>query len=94
LSRGRRIAYVPDAAVIHSHDYSVRTAAERCAAESKARRQAEGVTESISLLLKAWPRQTLSDFARLGQEGRLAAWPRAAVYRLAQFYGMWRGGRD
>jgi len=93
LKRGRRIAYVPDAVVIHSHDYSVRTASERCAAESRARRQAEGVTESVSLLFKAWPRQTLSDLTRLGNEGRLAAWPRAAVYRLAQFYGMWRGGR-
>lgn len=93
LARGRRIAYVADAAVIHSHDYSLRTAAGRCAAESRARRQAEGVTESVSLLFKAWPRQTLSDLARLGNEGRLADWPRAAVYRLAQFFGMWRGGR-
>lgn len=93
LAHGRRIGYVPDAAVLHSHDYSIRTTSERCEAESRARRQSEGVTESISLLFKAWPRQTLSDLTRLGKEGRLAAWPRAAVYRLAQFYGMWRGGR-
>jgi len=93
LARGRRIAYVPGAAVRHSHDYSVRATAARCEAESRVRRQSEGLTESVSLLFKAWPRQTLADLGRLGREGRLLAWPRAAVYRFAQFYGMWRGGR-
>ena len=92
-ARGRRIAYVPGAAVIHSHEYTVRQAAERCRAESRARREAEGHTESIALLFKAWPRQTWRDLVRLVDEGRPVAWPRAAIYRLAQFYGMWRGGR-
>jgi rhamnosyltransferase len=93
VARGRAIAYVPAAAVVHSHDYTVRQAAERCRAESRARRDAEGHVESVSLLLKAWPRQTGRDLARLRREGHGGEWPRAAVYRLAQFWGMWRGGR-
>jgi hypothetical protein len=92
-ARGRQIVYVPGAAVLHSHEYTIRQAAARCRAESRARRETEGHTESIALLFKAWPRQTWQDLKRLVGEGRLAAWPRAALYRLAQFYGMWRGGR-
>ncbi|HEX7880596.1 MAG TPA: hypothetical protein VF720_14370, partial [Candidatus Eisenbacteria bacterium] len=70
-----------------------REASVRCHAESRARRQAEGHVESIALLFKAWPRQTWRDLGRLVREGNAVSWPRAAVYRLAQFYGMWRGGR-
>jgi rhamnosyltransferase len=93
-ARGRRIVYAPGAAVIHSHEYTLREAMERCRAESGARREAEGHIETASLLYKAWPRQTWHDLLRLAREGRATAWPRAAIYRLAQFYGMWRGGRD
>jgi rhamnosyltransferase len=91
--RGRRVAYVPESAVLHSHRYSLREAAARCAEEARARRAAEGTREGIGLLLKGWPRQTLRDAGRLAGEGRLHAWPHAAVYRFAQLYGMWRGGR-
>ena len=92
-ARGRSIRYVPEAAVFHSHDYSVREAAARCFAEARARLQSEGVGESVSLLFKAWPKQTTADLVRLAREGRPALWPRASIYRFAQFYGMWRGGR-
>lgn len=92
-ARGRRVIYVPDAAVWHSHEYTIAGAGDRCRAEAAARRQAEGATESIALLFKAWPRQTLRDFARLAREGDLQHWPRAVAYRFAQFRGMWVGGR-
>jgi rhamnosyltransferase len=93
LDRGRRIVYVPDAAAWHSHDYTIAAAGERCRAEAAARRVAEGVTEGVGLLFKAWPRQTLKDLARLAREGELRHGPRAAAYRWAQFRGMWAGGR-
>lgn len=93
IERGRRISYVPEAAVWHSHEYSIAAAGQRCRAEAAARRQSEGITESAALLFKAWPRQTLRDAARLAREGQLHHWPRAAAYRWSQFRGMWVGGR-
>lgn len=93
VARGRRVLYVPESVVVHSHRYSLGEAARRCAEEARARRSAEGARESLGLLFKGWPRQTLRDAARLSREGTLHYWPGAAVYRFAQLYGMWRGGR-
>jgi rhamnosyltransferase len=92
LAAGRRIEYVPEAAVIHSHAYTIRQAYRRCRDEARARRAMEGVREGPGLLFKAWPRQALRDARRLAAEGRAAAWPGAALYRLAQFAGLLAGG--
>ena len=92
-ARGWRIAYVPGARVLHSHEYTVRQVYERCRAEARTRLDAGGREEGWNLLWKAWPRQTARDLARLASEGRPWTWPRAAVYRFAQFAGMRAGGR-
>lgn len=93
IGAGRRIAYAPDAAVYHSHSYTLRGVYARCRAEAAARRDAEGVTEGWNLLLKGWPRRTLRDARRLRNEGDFLLWPRAAAYRFAQLAGMVAGGR-
>lgn len=92
LEAGRRIDYAPGAAVIHSHAYTIRQAYLRCREEARARRAMEGVREGPGLLFKAWPRQTLRDARRLAAEGNAGAWPRAALYRLAQLAGLLAGG--
>jgi rhamnosyltransferase len=90
---GRPVAYVPEAAVVHSHAYTLRQVYARCREEAKARYQMEGKTEGWALLAKAWPRQTARDLGRLVADGEGLLWPRAAVYRFAQFAGMAAGGR-
>jgi rhamnosyltransferase len=94
IRRGRRVAYVPDAAVLHSHAYTLREIYARCRAEAGARRRGEGEVESWRILLTAWPKQTLADGRRLVAEGRVRLWPHAALYRLAQFAGLVAGGRS
>ncbi len=91
--RGLRVVYVPGAAVIHSHRYTLRQVYARCRAEARARARAEGVREGWNVLVKGWPRQTARDAARLRAEGELGAWPRAALYRFAQLAGIVAGGR-
>lgn len=92
-ARGHRVAYAPRAEVIHSHEYTLSQVFARCRAEAETRLAAEGRREGVSLLFKAWPRQTWRDLLRLRAEGRGGTWPRAAAYRFAQFAGMVRGGR-
>ena len=92
-ARGHRIVYCPAAAVTHSHTYTVAQVYARCRAESRARLTAEGERTGLGLLFKAWPKQTVRDARRLIAEGTPGLWPRAAVYRLAQFAGMVAGGR-
>jgi hypothetical protein len=91
--RGRRIAYAPEAAVLHSHVYTLREVFARCRAEAESRRLGEGTRDGWGLLLSAWPRTVLGDTRRLAREGALALWPRAAAYRFAQYAGLLRGGR-
>ena len=91
--RGRRVVYVPEAAVLHSHAYSLREVYARCRAEAVARRRNEGHAEPWRILITTWPKQTVSDARRLLGEGRGRMWPRAAAYRLAQFAGFVAGGR-
>jgi len=89
----RRVIYVPEAAVVHSHHYSLGQVYDRCREEARARRAAEGSRNGWGLLFKAWPRQTLRDARRLAAEGSVVTWPRAAAYRFAEFAGMVAGGR-
>jgi rhamnosyltransferase len=91
--RGRRIAYVPEAAVLHSHTYSLREVFRRCRADAAARRHGEGARDGLGLLILAWPRTVLADARRLSAEGAGSLWPRAAAYRFAQYAGIFRGGR-
>ncbi len=93
IRRGGRIAYVPEAAVLHSHTYSLRDVYRRCRAEAGAKRHSEGHSEPWSVLLTAWPKQTLADARRLAGEGQRRRWPHAALYRFAQFAGIVAGGR-
>jgi rhamnosyltransferase len=90
---GLRVVYEPAASVWHSHRYSLREVYRRCREEAASRRTVEGRTETVGLLLKAWPRQTARDARRLAAEGTLLTWPHAAAYRFAQFAGMMAGGR-
>ncbi len=92
-ARGHRVAYAPEAAVIHSHEYTLRQAYARCRDEARTRRQGGDPAEGMRLLLLGWPKQTVSDLRRLAAEGRGTLWPRAAAYRFAQFAGIIAGGR-
>jgi rhamnosyltransferase len=90
---GRRIAYVPEAVVLHSHAYSLGGVYRRCRAEAEAKRRREGYAEPWRILLTAWPKQTLADARRLAAEGQGRRWPHAALYRFAQFAGIVAGSR-
>lgn len=93
MDAGHRVVYASDAAVVHSHAYTLRQVYARCRAESQTRRALGPQDDGLQLIFKAWPRQTLHDLQRLVREGRPLIWPHAAAYRLAQFAGMVAGGR-
>ncbi len=93
MRRGRHIVYVPGAAVVHSHSYTLRSVYRRCRQEAQVRREREGIEEGWGALFLGWPKQTLRDARRLSAEGRGKLWPRAAAYRLAQLAGVVAGGR-
>jgi rhamnosyltransferase len=93
MRRGRRIVYVPEAAVVHSHSYTLRSVYRRCRQEARVRREREGIEEGWGVLFLGWPKQTVRDARRLSAEGRGRLWPRAAAYRLAQLAGVVAGGR-
>jgi glycosyltransferase involved in cell wall biosynthesis len=93
MARRRRIVYVPEASVIHSHAYTLRSVYRRCRDEARVRREREGIQEAWSVLFRGWPKQTLRDARRLSGEGRGRLWPQAAAYRLAQLAGVVAGGR-
>lgn len=90
---GHRVAYAPDAAVFHSHAYTLGEVYRRCRAEAQARRATDGIREGWGVVLRGWPRQTARDARRLAAEKGLTAWPRAAAYRFAQLLGVVVGGR-
>ena len=92
--RGFSVAYAPEAAVEHSHSYTLAQVYARCRAEARARRRMEGDRAGWGLLVKGWPRQAWRDAHRLAAEGEGRRWPRAAAYRFAQFAGLVRGGSE
>jgi len=91
--RGLSVVYSAEAAVLHSHEYTLSQLYTRCREEARARRLMENHAEGPGLLVKGWPKQTLRDGRRLVREGKGASWPRAAAYRFAQFAGLVAGGR-
>lgn len=93
LAEGLRVAYVPEAEVWHSHDYSLAQFYRRCREEGRAMSAFSGFRPGIRTILVGWPRRIAEDFRILREWGELHALPRASLYRLVQLVGSYRGSR-
>lgn len=94
LSEGYRVEYEPGAEVWHSHDYTLGQFYSRCREEGRAMSDFSGFRPGLRTILIGWPARVLADFRILRAWGELPAWPRAALYRLAQLVGSYQGSRQ
>jgi rhamnosyltransferase len=95
LLAGLRLVYAPDAAVHHSHVYSVAGALRRFfdSGASAERSYVGDAGESKAALWKAGARYARGEVAWLWRTGQRRWIPYAAVYELAKFAGLQLGRR-
>ena len=92
--RPRRIAYVPEAVVEHSHNYTLAELKRRFYGEGYADAQIFGRRSSLARELLSGTLETLRDFGfLLRHPAGLAELPMAPVRRWSQRYYHWKGGR-
>jgi rhamnosyltransferase len=98
IKNGWKIAYAEAAAVIHSHNYTLREAHRRSYGEAFALAALEGVREGhygfLRTVVAGGARQAMGDFRYCLRERRGAEWPRALTVRIAQRLGKLHGFRD
>jgi rhamnosyltransferase len=98
VARGWRIAYAENAAVIHSHNYSLAQAFRRCYGEGFALAALDSVGEGthnfFRTVLAGVPRESMRDFRYCARTKRLSEWPRAIAVRTAQRLGKLKGFRS
>jgi rhamnosyltransferase len=95
LLSGLRLLYAPDAAVHHSHAYSVTGALRRFfdSGASAQRSYVDDAAESKAALWRAGARYARGEVAWLWRTGQRRWIPYAAVYELAKFAGLQLGRR-
>jgi rhamnosyltransferase len=92
LQDGGRIAYAPEAAVRHSHPYTIRDAFRRFfdSGVSAERAYLSGTGSSGTLRTNAW-RYATGELSWLARSGNARWIPYACVYELAKFAGLQLG---
>ena len=95
LRAGYAIAYEPDAAVFHSHAYSVMSAMRRFfdSGVSAGRSYVDG-SESAAALRRASIRYARGELSWLWTTGQRRWIPYTAVYEIAKFTGLQLGRRN
>lgn len=93
IGQGYLIAYVPAAAVWHSHDYTLGEVYRRCLHEGRALAAFSGFRPNLGSIVLGWPRMVLGDLGPLFRSGEVSQWPRVAAFRMAQLLGNYRGAR-
>lgn len=93
--RGWRIRFVPEAVVLHSHRYGLRTAFERYRIDAAFHRQLDGrrVRPSLWSVLRGVAYEVRRDLAFVRAHGGAAHLARAPLLRAAQVWGQYRGSR-
>lgn len=95
LLDGQRIVYEPEAAVRHSHAYTIRRAFQRFfdSGVSAERAYLAGARPSATVLRRAAQRYALGELRWMWNEGHRRWIPYTAVYELAKFVGLQLGVR-
>ncbi len=93
---GKRIVYVPDAIVEHSHNYTLKQTVKRFKGEGKAEGYIykEKPRNIVSEIVLPATMESLRDFAYLIKTGEIAWIPKAPLYRFFQRYGVWKGKKE
>ena len=98
IAKGWGVLYAPEAAVFHSHNYTLRQAFRRAYGEAFALAAIETVPADRYSLLRTVAagglREWVRDFGYCRRMQRLAEWPHALGVRLAQRLGKVRGFRS
>lgn len=98
VKNGWQIVYAEKAAVIHSHNYTVRQAFRRSYGEAFAFAALDPARPDeygfFKTLIAGGAREMARDFQYCLRGGRIHEWPYAAAVRIAQRLGKIRGFRD
>jgi rhamnosyltransferase len=97
IGSGWSIAYAPAAAVMHSHNYTLRQAFRRSYGEAYALAALDSVSAShynLPRTLASAAREGLRDLSYCLRRGRLTEWPHALAVRAWQRTGKFRGFRE
>jgi len=94
---GWRIPYAEQAAVFHSHNYTLSQAFRRCYGEAFALAALDcvdgGTINFARTVLAGVAQESLRDLRYCSRNGRLREWPRAVAVRAAQRMGKLKGFR-
>jgi rhamnosyltransferase len=96
IRHGWKIAYAETAAVMHSHNYTLRQAFRRSYGEAYALAALEAIEEShynLPRTLAGAAREGVRDLSYCLRRGRLAEWPHALAVRAWQRAGKFQGFR-
>jgi len=93
---GKKIVYVPDAIVEHSHNYNLKQTIKRFKGEGKAEAYIYGEDNRnvVSDILVPAFKESVRDFFYLLRKGELLWIAKAPVYRILQRYGIWKGKEE
>ncbi len=91
--RGFEIAYIPNASVYHSHDFTLGTLYERTLTEARAYAQLGRPAPSLRDQGAVLRRNLWSHTHALLRDGRIAHHARVIAYRCTQLAAAWKGAR-
>jgi rhamnosyltransferase len=93
---GKKIVYVPDAIVEHSHNYKLKQIIKRFTGEGKAEGYIYGEKNRnvLSDIIMPACAETMRDIVFLIKRGEILWIPKAPLFRFLQRYGVWKGKKE